>query len=194
MLRDEVIEAVAKGQFHIYPVATIEQGIEILTGVRAGKRDASGKFEPEACLRRWMRGFSEMAATLREIRMSPRARKSRPSIQQAAHLDRDLLASVRCARSAACICGRSARNRSRISASVRSAAASLSMPAMMSPFCSPRLGCRACPARTCTTSNVFSPGPSAMTEMPLLSSCSSFGKFAVRLEDDPADAGSRKSR
>ena len=33
MLRDDVIEAVAKGQFHLYPVATVEQGIEILTGV-----------------------------------------------------------------------------------------------------------------------------------------------------------------
>ena len=43
MLRDEVIEAVAEGQFHIYPIATIEQGIEILTGVRAGKRDANRK-------------------------------------------------------------------------------------------------------------------------------------------------------
>ncbi|MGH9707645.1 MAG: Lon protease family protein, partial [Candidatus Acidiferrales bacterium] len=40
MLRDEVIEAVAKGLFHIYPVSTIEQGIEILTGMRAGKRNA----------------------------------------------------------------------------------------------------------------------------------------------------------
>src|SRR6202790_294524 len=47
MLRDEVIEAVAKKQFHIYPVATIEQGIEILTGVRAGKSDTAGKFESD---------------------------------------------------------------------------------------------------------------------------------------------------
>ena len=45
MLRDEVIEAVAQGRFHIYPVATIDQGIEILTGVRAGKRNGSGKFD-----------------------------------------------------------------------------------------------------------------------------------------------------
>ena len=43
MLRDEVIEAVRKGQFHIYPVGTVEQGIEILTGVDAGKRNSSGK-------------------------------------------------------------------------------------------------------------------------------------------------------
>lgn len=45
MLRDEVIDAVAKGKFHIYPIGTIEQGIEILTGVSAGKRTSSGKFE-----------------------------------------------------------------------------------------------------------------------------------------------------
>jgi len=46
MLRDDVIAAVADNRFHIYPVSTIEQGIEILTGVPAGKRDSSGKFEP----------------------------------------------------------------------------------------------------------------------------------------------------
>jgi ATP-dependent Lon protease len=45
MLRDEVIDAVAKGKFHIYPIGTIEQGIEILTGVSAGKRTSLGKFE-----------------------------------------------------------------------------------------------------------------------------------------------------
>jgi predicted ATP-dependent protease len=45
MLRDEVIDAVAKGKFHIYPIGTIEQGIEILTGVSAGKRTATGRFE-----------------------------------------------------------------------------------------------------------------------------------------------------
>jgi len=45
MLREEVIEAVAKGQFHIWPIKHIEQGIEILTGRRAGGRTAEGKFE-----------------------------------------------------------------------------------------------------------------------------------------------------
>jgi predicted ATP-dependent protease len=45
MLRDEVIDAVAKGKFHIYPIGTIEQGIEILTGVSAGNRTSLGKFE-----------------------------------------------------------------------------------------------------------------------------------------------------
>lgn len=46
MLRDDVIEAVRKGIFHIYPVETIDEGIEILTGVKAGKRLKNGEFEP----------------------------------------------------------------------------------------------------------------------------------------------------
>ncbi len=45
MLRDDVIEAVEKGMFHIYPVETIDEGIEILTGVKAGKRFKNGEFE-----------------------------------------------------------------------------------------------------------------------------------------------------
>ena len=41
-LNDEVIEAVKNGKFHIYAVSTIDEGIEILTGVPAGKNDMPG--------------------------------------------------------------------------------------------------------------------------------------------------------
>jgi lon-related putative ATP-dependent protease len=44
MLRSDVIDAVRNGQFKIYSVETIDQGIEILTGIPAGERDATGKF------------------------------------------------------------------------------------------------------------------------------------------------------
>ena len=44
MLKDEVIEAVREGMFHIYPVKKIEEGIEILTDVPAGTRDESGNY------------------------------------------------------------------------------------------------------------------------------------------------------
>ncbi len=44
MLRHDVIDAVRSGTFKIYAVETIDQGIEILTGLPAGERDASGKF------------------------------------------------------------------------------------------------------------------------------------------------------
>jgi len=44
MLRDEVVNAVAEGKFHIYAVSTIEEGIEILTGVPAGEPDDQGDY------------------------------------------------------------------------------------------------------------------------------------------------------
>jgi ATP-dependent Lon protease len=45
MLRKDVIRAVERGRFHIYPVKTIDEGIEILAGVKAGERKRNGKFE-----------------------------------------------------------------------------------------------------------------------------------------------------
>lgn len=47
MLNDRVIEAVSAGTFHIYAIETIEQGIEILTGVPAGLNEDSS-FEPNS--------------------------------------------------------------------------------------------------------------------------------------------------
>jgi ATP-dependent Lon protease len=44
MLRKDVVETVKAGKFRIYPVKTIDQGIEILTGVEAGERLGDGKF------------------------------------------------------------------------------------------------------------------------------------------------------
>jgi lon-related putative ATP-dependent protease len=44
MLREDVVAAVRNGQFNVYPVGTVDEGIEILTGVKAGERDASGRF------------------------------------------------------------------------------------------------------------------------------------------------------
>jgi len=44
LLRDEVVAAVEAGTFHVYPITTIDEGIEILTGVPAGAPDAAGRF------------------------------------------------------------------------------------------------------------------------------------------------------
>jgi len=44
MLRRDVVEAVKAGKFAVYPVATVDQGIEVLTGVAAGERDSFGRF------------------------------------------------------------------------------------------------------------------------------------------------------
>ena len=43
-LSDEIIDAVKNNLFHIYAVSTIEEGIEVLTGVPAGKKDKFGNF------------------------------------------------------------------------------------------------------------------------------------------------------
>jgi lon-related putative ATP-dependent protease len=44
MLSDDVVEAVEKGMFHIYPTTTVDEGITILTGVPAGKKLKSGRY------------------------------------------------------------------------------------------------------------------------------------------------------
>jgi lon-related putative ATP-dependent protease len=64
MLNDEVIAAVANGLFHIFPVSTVAQGIEILTGVRAGKKTPSGKFEAGSVFGKVDARLRQMASTL----------------------------------------------------------------------------------------------------------------------------------
>lgn len=43
-LNDDVVNSVKEGKFHIYAISTIDEGIEILTGVPAGKKNKDGKF------------------------------------------------------------------------------------------------------------------------------------------------------
>jgi predicted ATP-dependent protease len=44
MLRADVVESVKSGKFHIYAVGTIDEGIEVLTGVAAGARNSDGSY------------------------------------------------------------------------------------------------------------------------------------------------------
>ena len=44
MLKHEVVDAIKSGQFHIFPVSTIDEGIEVLTGVKAGVAGKDGKY------------------------------------------------------------------------------------------------------------------------------------------------------
>lgn len=44
MLRKDVVDAVKKGKFHVWAVGTIDEGIELLTGEPAGKREKNGLF------------------------------------------------------------------------------------------------------------------------------------------------------
>jgi len=47
MLRKDIVKAIKEGKFHLYPIKTIDEGIEILTGVKAGERQAEGNFEKD---------------------------------------------------------------------------------------------------------------------------------------------------
>ncbi len=45
MLKEEVVEAVRRGKFHVYAIETVNEGIEILMGVKAGERKLDGSYE-----------------------------------------------------------------------------------------------------------------------------------------------------
>ncbi len=49
MLRWDVVEAVSAGRFHVFPIETIDEGIELLTGRETATRDDSGAY-PEHTL------------------------------------------------------------------------------------------------------------------------------------------------
>ena len=50
MLREDVVDACAAGRFAVYPVATIDEGIALLTGLPAGERGADGPIRPAASI------------------------------------------------------------------------------------------------------------------------------------------------
>jgi predicted ATP-dependent protease len=71
MLRQEVIDAVRAGTFHIYAVSTIDEGIEILTGMPAGVADAEGIFSSTSVNGRVSQTLHEFARSMREFGPSP---------------------------------------------------------------------------------------------------------------------------
>lgn len=48
MLREEVVEAIRTGRFHVYAVETVDEGIELLSDVTAGTPDAMGDYPPDS--------------------------------------------------------------------------------------------------------------------------------------------------
>ncbi len=68
MLKEEVVEAIKEGRFHIYPVKTIDEGIEVLTGEKAGERLPDGTFEEGTVNYIAQKRLSEMAELVKEYR------------------------------------------------------------------------------------------------------------------------------
>ena len=46
MLREDVVAAVQEGRFHVYAASTVDEALELLTGMEAGERDEKGAFPP----------------------------------------------------------------------------------------------------------------------------------------------------
>jgi len=72
MLKEEMVEAGKAGKFRIYPVKTIDEGIEVLTGVPAGERREDGTFEEGTVNYLVDRRLREMAEKLREFQPAGR--------------------------------------------------------------------------------------------------------------------------
>jgi predicted ATP-dependent protease len=67
MLREDVLDAVAAGNFHIWPVSRVEQGIELLTGVPAGQRNGELGVELGTVFAKVDARLREMARTMKEF-------------------------------------------------------------------------------------------------------------------------------
>ena len=67
MLKEEVVEAVREGKFHIWTVKTIDEGIEILTGVKAGAKTEDGTFEEGSVNDLADRRLRELAEMMRDF-------------------------------------------------------------------------------------------------------------------------------
>lgn len=48
MLREDIREAARRGQFHIYPISSVDEGLTILTGTDAGEPNEAGEFPPDS--------------------------------------------------------------------------------------------------------------------------------------------------
>ncbi|HEV2440556.1 MAG TPA: ATP-binding protein [bacterium] len=66
MLRGEVVDAVRDHRFHVWAVRTIDEGIEILTGVAAGTPDAGGNYPEDSVNGKVKARLADLAQRLRQ--------------------------------------------------------------------------------------------------------------------------------
>jgi predicted ATP-dependent protease len=69
MLKEEVVKAVKAKKFHIWPVSTISEGIEVLTGMPAGKQKDDGTFEKDTINSLVQKRLDDMAERRKEYKI-----------------------------------------------------------------------------------------------------------------------------
>jgi predicted ATP-dependent protease len=91
MLRKDVIEAVEGGKFHIYAIEDMDEGIEILTGVSAGKRDNNGNYPKDTLNYLVMERLKVMSELIKESEPTTRrkVKKAKRSANRH-HRDEDM--------------------------------------------------------------------------------------------------------
>jgi lon-related putative ATP-dependent protease len=67
MLKEEIVDAVKAGKFHIYSAKTIDEGIQVLTGIKAGKRQKDGTFPKDTINYLVDKKLRKMAEKLKEF-------------------------------------------------------------------------------------------------------------------------------
>jgi predicted ATP-dependent protease len=82
MLNDEVMGAVSDGKFHIWSVGTVEQGIEILTGIKAGERGKHGEFPKKTIFQLVDKRLSEMAERMQEQEGGQVRKPRKPDVEK----------------------------------------------------------------------------------------------------------------
>jgi predicted ATP-dependent protease len=76
MLRSDVVDAVKAGQFAIYPISHVDEGIEVLTGMPAGVLDKQGKYPKGTVNRAVADRLAQMAKKRRTLESKSRGQKS----------------------------------------------------------------------------------------------------------------------
>ncbi len=67
MLKEEILKAVEENKFAIYAVSTIDEGITILTGIEAGRRDEKGEYPSDSVNGRVVARIKEFSETVRKF-------------------------------------------------------------------------------------------------------------------------------
>jgi predicted ATP-dependent protease len=64
MLRNDVVEAIRDGTFHIFPIKHVDEGIELLTGIPAGALDANHLYPEDTINAKVQQKLAEMATNM----------------------------------------------------------------------------------------------------------------------------------